>query len=93
MKKTLCAFMIALISLGAVSEANAGWKMRAFFRDNHNRDDSGDDEYVDDIPRKVRVEDTTESQRKGEPYEEPSLHHLYRAYGRPNSMTCIKYRQ
>ena len=89
MRKTLCAFMIALISLGAVSEANAGWKMRAFFRDNHNRDNSSDD-YVDDIPRKVRVEDASPSQRKEEPRKEAPLHHLYRVYDQPNSLTCTK---
>lgn len=89
MKKTLCVFMIALISLGAVSEANAGWKMRTFFRDNHNRD-SSDDDYVDDIPRKVRVEDASPSQYKEEPRKEAPLQHLYRAYDQPNSLTCTK---
>lgn len=92
MRKTLCAFMIALISLGVVSEANAGWKMRAFFRDNHNRGNSSDD-YADDIPRKVRVEDASSSQRKEEPRKEAPLHHLYRAYDQPNSLTCTKRSQ
>ena len=92
MKKTLCALMIALISLGAVSEVNAGWKMRAFFRDDRNRD-SSEDEYVDDIPRKVRVEDAVSSQHKEEPRKEVPLHHLYRAYDQPNSLTCTKRSQ
>ena len=88
MKKTLCALMIALISLGAASEANAGWKMRAFFRDNRNHDSDKDD-YEDDIPRKVVV-DPLPSQHKEEPYKEPPLRHLYRTYDQPNSLTCTK---
>lgn len=91
MKKTLCAFMIVLISLGAVSEANAGWKMRAFFRD--DRRHSSDDDYVDDIPRKARVEDAMPSQHKEEPRKESPLHHLYRTYDQPNSLTCTKRSQ
>lgn len=88
MKKTLCVLMIALISLGAVNEVHAGWKMRAFFRDNRNHD-SDRDEYEDDIPRKVEA-DSSPSQYKEKPYREPPLHHLYRAYDQPNSLTCTK---
>lgn len=91
MKKTLCVFMIALISLGVVSEANAGWKMRAFFRDNRNHDNDRD-EYEDDIPRKVEA-DASPSQRKEEPHKEAPLHHLYRAYDEPNSLACTKRSQ
>lgn len=88
MKKTLCALMIALISLGVVSEAHAGWKMRAFFRDNHNHD-SDKDEYEDDIPRKVEA-NSSPSQYKEEPRKEAPLQHLYRTYDQPNSLTCTK---
>lgn len=91
MKKTLCVLMIALISLGVVSEAQAGWKMRAFFRDNRNHDSDKDD-YEDDIPRKVVV-DSSLSQYKEKPYKEPPLRHLYRAYDQPNSLTCTKHTQ
>lgn len=93
MKKTLCVFMIALISLAVVSDAYAGWKMRAFFRD--DRRHSSDDDYVDDIPRttRVMVEDSSPSQHKEEPYKEPPLRHLYRAYEQPNSLTCTKRSQ
>lgn len=83
MKKTLCVLMIALISLGAVNEVHAGWKMGAFFRDNRSHD-SDRDEYEDDIPRKVEV-NSSPSQ-----YKEKPLHHLYRAYDQPNSLTCTK---
>lgn len=92
MKKTLCVLMIALISLGVVNEVHAGWKMRAIFRDSRNHDSDKDD-YVDDIPRKVRVEDASPSQRKEEPRKEAPLHHLYRAYDQPNSLTCTKRSQ
>lgn len=91
MKKTLCALMIALISLGAVNEVHAGWKMRAFFRDNHKHD-SDRDEYEDDIPRKVEA-DSSPSQRKEEPRKEAPLHHLYRVYDQSNSLTCTKRSQ
>lgn len=88
MKKTLYVLMIALISLGAVNKVHAGWKMRAFFRDNRSHD-SDRDEYEDDIPRKVEV-NSSPSQYKEKPYKAPPLHHLYRAYDQPNSLTCTK---
>lgn len=88
MKKTLYVLMIALIYLGVVSEAQAGWKMRAFFRDNRSHDSDKDD-YEDDIPRKV-VADSSPSQYKEKPYKEPPLRHLYRAYDEFNSLMCTK---